>query len=824
MRISLLFEEFVQDLRYGARLLVCSPGFTIAAVASLAIGIGVTTVLFTNLQSTVFREVPGVADAEKLVRVQRPVPYANLEQFRDSSGQFESLAGFIGPVPFVVSESGNKSERIWGHVATPDYFSVLGVRPLAGRLFGPEEQKPGGAGVAVISAALANSRFQGAAAAVGRTIRVNGQLLTILGVTPGKFAGASPFLASADLWVPTTAPPPVAPELQRVRDRIPAFDVIGRLMPGRSFRQAEASLESFTRQLEQIHNDPGRERKEQRIRLMPGGRLFPVPDEDLPAALGLPVVLAALVLLMACGNVANMLIARGMARKREIAVRLSIGASRGRLVRQMLAESSLLALLGGTAGLLFTSQVMSFYGSLRPILPNHIYLDFGFDWLALATAAFVSLIAAVAVGLMPALQSTRDDVSTAIKSTSAPRLGAWRWLSLRNAVVTNQVMASMVLLLLTGFIVVGFSRSSSLDLGFETRNLYLINIDPVRDGYDSETTAQKVEQLRQRLKQMQGVTSVSLAQSLPVAFTSGESITDAKMEAVGSTRSIGALRSDRVGEEFFETAGIAIQRGRGFTGRDVSSGSQVVVVNETMAQRIWPGQDAVGNQVEFEGRSHEVIGIARDIRPAMPVGASQPAVYQPVFPADYTVPSRYGLTILVRMTPSLDAVSRLRAEVENADPKLTIFSVRRMEDIARESLFFVQLAVNVYGAMGIFAMILACTGLAGVTAYSVARRRREIGIRMALGSPKSDVYRLVLKESAYMILIGGSLGLCIALAVMRALNSVLTALADATRTSTADPLLLVGAPILLTSVSLLVCYFPARQAALIDPASSLRAE
>jgi len=219
-----------------------------------------------------------------------------------------------------------------------------------------------------------------------------------------------------------------------------------------------------------------------------------------------------------------------------------------------------------------------------------------------------------------------------------------------------------------------------------------------------------------------------------------------------------------------------------------------------------------------------VIGIARDIRAALPLGSSQPSVYEPVFPADYAVPSRYGLTILVRVMPGFDAISRLRDEAATADPNLTVLNVRRMEDIARESLFFAQLAVNVYGSVGIFAMILACTGLAGVTAYSVARRRREIGIRMALGSPKHQVYRLVLRESAYMILIGASVGLCIALAVMRILNSVLTAVSDATRTSTGDPLLLVGAPLLLVVISLAVCYFPARKAVSIDPASALRAE
>ncbi len=827
MNAKRLLAEFGQDIRFGARLIGRSPGFTLAATASLAIGIGVSAFLFTNLQSTVFREVPGVRGARELVRLQTPIPYANFEEFRERSSQFESLAAFAGPVPFVAGEPGSRPERLWGHLASPEYFSVLGVQAQAGRLFGRDEQRPGGMGVTVIGARLAQTRFGGPSAAVGRTLRINGQALTVIGVTPEGFLGAAPFVASADLWVPTTAPPSAAPELMRLRDRTPSFDLIGRLRSGHTYRQAEAELEAMTRQLEQIHNDPGKDRKEPRIRLLPGGRLFPVRDEDMPAALGLPIVLAVLVLVMACGNVANMLIARGTARRREVAIRLSVGASRGRLVRQLLAESCLLALLGGAAGLLLAGQMMSFYESLRPMLPGYIYLDFSFDWRAVAMAAFISIVAAVGVGLLPALQVTGLDISAALKGSglSGPsklrRLGL---LSLRNVVVANQVVTSMVLILLTGFIAVGFSRSSAVDLGFDTRNLYLLSVDPVRDGYGETAAALQIERLREKLKQVQGVAAVSLAQTLPVAFTSGESITAAKVEVVGGPRSISSLRSDHVGDGFFETAGIPLLRGRGFTTRDVASRARVMVVNETMARQVWPNTEPVGQLVDFEEHMHEVIGVARDIRSAIALRPTLPAVYQPASPVDFAIPSKNGATVLVRVQPGFDAATRLRQEVENTTPNITLLDLRKMDDIAGESLYFARLAVNIYGAVGIFALLLACTGLAGVTAYTVARRAREIGIRMALGARRRHVYRLVLKESALLIAIGCLVGMGLALALMRILSSILTAVAESTQTSMSDPLLLVGAPLLLAGLALLVCCIPARQATHVDPASILKAE
>ncbi len=818
-----LLEEFAQDLRFTARQLLRSPAFTLAAIASLAIGIGVTTVLFTNLQSTIFRSLPGVPNTERLVRIQRPLPYENLRHFQQS-GPFASLAGFVGPVPFLISEGNSKPERIWGHIATPGYFEVLGVRPLAGSFFPPSDQTTAAPSIAVISETLANTRFQSPQQAVGRTIRLNGQPVTIIGVTPPKFAGASPFLASAGIWIPSNAPLALAPELRTLQTRTPVLEIFGRLRPAQSFRQAEAALEPITRELERLHADPNRESQTPRIRLLPGGRLFPLPDEDLPGALGLPIVLASLVLFMACGNVANMLIARGMSRRREIAVRLSIGASRARLIRQMLAESTLLAALGGLAGLLLASQIMSFYESLRPMLPSHIYFDFSVDWRALAIAALASGLSALAVGLLPALQSTSHDVSGALKSSGSPRLGPWRWLNLRNIVVTNQVAASMLLLLLTGFIVLGFGRSTNFDLGFDTRNLHLVNIDPVRDGFSPAEAAQTVDRLAQRFQRLSGVESVSIAQTLPLAFSSGETITDAKVDLAGGAQALTAIRGDRVGADFFAATRIPLLHGRGISRRDVDSSAPVLVVNETLAQRNWPGQNPIGFQLDFEGKRHEVIGVARDIRPGMPLGAGQPSVYLPLLPAAYATPSRYGLTLLVRTAPGVDAQQLLKTELANFDHRLTPLGIRRMHDIARESLFFAQLAVNVYGSMGVFAMILACTGLAGVTAYAVARRRREIGIRLALGSSQAAVYRLVMKESALMILIGGATGLLLAIAVMRALASLLNTLAEATRTSASDPMLILGAPLLLASIALLVCFVPARQTLRIDPTVALREE
>jgi predicted permease len=816
-------EALLQDLRFAVRQLMHSPGFTLAAVGCLTIGIGVTTAMYSNMRSTVFGGLPGVPESKELVRLQSPMPYGNWEEFRKRGDQFAALAAFLGPAPFELARDSEEPERFWGHLVTPNYFETLGVHALAGRVFGPVEEQPRGARVVVISERLWRQRFGLSISAIGKTVRINGQSVEVIGVAPKGFVGASPMLAAADIWIPTTASPTLAPELHRLTDRRTRFDFIGRLQQGRTVAQAEAALEPLARQLEQVHNDAEKDRREPRVRLISGGRLFPVRDEDLPKVIALPAILVGLVLLMACGNVANMLVARSAARRREIAVRLSIGGGRGRIVRQLLTESLVLATLGGAGGLLLARGQTNYFDSLRAAMPGYIYFEYKLDWHALVFSVLATFGAAVLFGLAPALDATREDIVSGLKPAT-PRLGGGRLFSLRNILVFHQVVASMVLVLITGFIVVGVSRSTSANLGFDYRHLYVLGVDPVRDGYEPQRATEFFGQLPQRLSAVPGVISVSVAQTLPVALSGSESLVSAKAELAGGSKGLGAIRSDRVGPGFFETMGIPVLRGRGFDRHDAARDSRAVVVNETMARQVWPGQNPVGSTLEFQGTMHEVVGVAGDIRSAMPLGPQVSAVYLPLDPSDFAVPTRDGVTVVARVQPGFDAASRLRGEIGRIDRNLTVFNVRRMEDVVGQIYQLARLVTGVYGAMGVFALILATVGLAGVTAHSVARRTHEIGIRAALGATQGDVLRLVLRESVLIVALGGAVGLAIALAALRGMASILEAMSQATRTSGNDPLLLVGVSALLIGLSMAACYLPARRAARIDPADALKSE
>jgi predicted permease len=565
-------ETVFQDVRFASRLLVRSPGLVVSAVACLAIGIGITTAIYGIMQSLVFRDLPGVTHSSGLVKIQALMPYGNWEELRKPGGPFSALAAYRAPVPFVLAQPDGRQDRIWGQLATPDYFAVLGVRPAAGRLFGPAEERDGEGHVAVISYRMWQTRFGGEPSIVGRTIRVNGRSVTVAGVAAPGFLGASPMLSASDLWLPTTAPAALAPELAGMRTRrAPEFELIGRLRPGVQPEQAETALEAAVRRLEEVHGDANRDRKERRVILLPGGRLYPIRDEDLPKAMGLPFMLVGLILLMACGNVANMLIARGAVRQREIAVRIATGAGRGRIVRQLLTESVMLSAAGGAAGLALAEWIVQRYRAMSSMFPSFTEFPMSLDWRALVFSAVLTTVCGLLFGLAPALESTRQAVAVGLKPDSGVRPRALRWLSLRNILVANQVAASVVLLMITGFIVVGFGSSANGELGFNYRNLYLFNVDPVRDGYDAARAAAYFERLPQRLAAVPGVSSVSVAETLPVAFTGTEAVISAKVDLFAGPRSAGTIHADRVGAGFFETVGLEVLRGRGFQQRDIAS-------------------------------------------------------------------------------------------------------------------------------------------------------------------------------------------------------------------------------------------------------------
>jgi len=825
------FRDLFRDLRHASRLLARSPGFTLAATGCLAIGCGVTSAMYNQVNGTIFRDVPGVTDPAALVRLQRPVSFPN---FRDlaanRTGQFSIAAAYQGPVPFKVGSRGSRAERIWGHIASPNYFEALGTKAAVGRLF--TENSDG----VVISHRLWKSRFAGDPSIAGLAIEINGQPAMIRGVTEAGFVGASPTTAAADLWVSTGAPAAMAPELGAIEDRRATnFQMIGRLMPGIVPGQAEQALESAARNLEQVHNLPGQESKERRILFLPGGRMFPVRDQDLPKAIGFPVLLCTLVLLMACGNVANMILARNLARTREVAVRVSLGAGPGRILRQLFAESLVLSVLGAIGGTAFALWFHSLSGSMKPILPAYAEFTTPFQWQSVAFTLLIAAGSAFVFGAAPALRASRTDVYTGLKSRSAGSSGASTgrsWLSLRNVLVFQQVTVSMVLLLLTSFIVLGFRRGASVDVGFRASNLYLMSLDPVRDGYSPARTAEFFRGLPSKLLEVQGVAAVSIAQSLPLAMSSGEALIGAKVEfAGGATSALGSMRVERVGEGFFRTLGVAVRAGREFTRRDEETATaRPLIVNETMAKLAWPDIAAgpagvVGRVIDFEESKWEVVGVVSDIRSAFPLAPPAPAVFRPITDAGYATPGRQGVSVVVRTVPGVpDVPGLMRRAMDAIGPDLTVFEVKSAEDDSAEMHYLTDFATYVYGGMGLFGLVLATLGLAGVTAFAVARRSHEIGIRMALGATPAGVLSLILREGAVIVAAGTVVGLAVALAAARALASFVESMGKSTETSLGDPLLLAGIPVLLATVAMLACLLPARRAMRIDPVAALRSE
>ena len=363
-------HDALRDAKYAARMLWQAPAFTLAAITCLAIGIGLTAAMYSQVQANVLREVPGVRDAAGLVRLQRPISFTYFKNLEEDRRSFSSVAAYMAPVPMVINRPGADSQRVWGHLATPNYFEVLGTRAASGHLFGADEYTPGARGV-VVSHRLWQTRLGGRESIVGESLQINGQAVTVLGVAAPGFLGASPTTAAADVWIPTTAPVAVASELVSLNSPLaPIFEVIGRLSDGVSHKLAEEVLEGRIRRLEQIHNDPARASQEPRIRLLMGGRMLAVRNEDLPRAIGFPLVLVSLVLLMACGNVANLILAHNTARRREIAVRLSLGAGPGRIVRQLLTEGLILTALGASVGAAFSLWLLSIFDSMRPMVPG----------------------------------------------------------------------------------------------------------------------------------------------------------------------------------------------------------------------------------------------------------------------------------------------------------------------------------------------------------------------------------------------------------------------------------------------------------------------
>ena len=836
-----------RDAVYGLRMLLRSPGFAAVGALSLTLGIGVCSVFYSEINSMVLRPLPGASHPEALVALEAFSSYPYFERYRDQTAVAAATAAFAGPVPFSVARDASeeaKAERVFGHLVSPEYFSTLGVEPALGRFFRPETEKEGAAPVAVLSDRFWRARLNADPRVVGRVLRLNGKPVTVVGVAPRDFLGVFP-IAAADVFVPATVGAAIAPELGggmlHQRDQA-AFRVVLRLAPGVKMAAAESALDAVRRHLDDEGSVPESERKGRQVRLLSASGMMPMPADQRYTTYTFVAILMGLILSLACTNLANLLLARGSERRKEIAIRLAVGADRSRLVRQLLTESVLLAIAGGIGSLAFTYWMTSLISSMR--LPTPVAIEFNVrpDWSVLLLVFGLSVLVGIAFGLAPALASTRPDVTPALKEGGLTRLRGYRRFGLRNFLVVWQVASSLMLVLIAGFLVLGYGRTSHIDPGFETGGLFLLQLDPAHDGYTADQSARLLDRLPERLSRLPTVRAVTLAEAAPFAdFVAPPNARVAAPQATGEVQ-VSVVRQ-RIGSAYFATIGVPLIRGREFTQQDLRApapdAAQPALVNQTAAAALFGAEDPLGRRIRDvrSSKSMTIVGVTRDLKPGFLASKPVAAVFVPLAfdmaapPSDVfrglntgNLGPAPGATIVFRGPSGQDAMAAVRSEVTSFDPHLTVFNARTMQEQIGQMNSLIQLSSFFYGGIGLFGLILASIGLAGVTAYAVARRHKEIGIRMALGARHGQVLRLVMQEGAALVAAGTVLGFAGALLISRALASMTAELARAFGAGTGDPLLLIGAPLLLGGLALLACYLPARRVTHIDPLAALRQE
>ena len=841
-------KEIRQDLRYGLRTLAKSPGFTAVALISLTLGICIATCAISEMNGLVLRTLPGVPHPEQLVAVLAPTSYPNFKRYQEEKKLFSSAAAYIAPVPFAVRSDGG-TQRTWGQLVCSTYFSAFGITPYLGRTFDLQDEQPGRASTVVISYRYWQEHLNADSSIIGKTLSVNGHPATLIGIAPAGFLGASPFIFVADLWMPFSVGPAIAPELSDDalnRRDVQMFRVVGRLQPGVTRDQAEAALDAITQQLQQDNAEQGRERNGRRLFLVDGGKLLPLRKEDQPFFTSFLLLMAALVMLIACSNVANMMLARAMDRRREIAVRLSLGASRARLVRQLLTENMIVASTAGVIGFFLSMWLTHLLSRLRMPFPMPVAYNFEPDRRVLLFTIAMTVSTGLLFGLAPALQATGSEIAPALKEAGTVYFRRFRSMSLRNLLMISQMAGSLTLLVLLGLLSVGIQTTMGMQAGFDPQNLYLTSMDPIRDGYPRERVADFFEKLLDGVQKTPGVVSAALTEAVPVSLAN-----QAVTVTVPNSRSqqiIDKAAKHVVGKDYFSTTGIQIRLGRAFSKDDETNHGNDVIVSEAFVRRLWNGENPIGRRIEigntevpakilpgsFDYRSqssaaskqiYEVAGVAGDVAEGLVVEKPRPAIYFPLRPADYDRPSLEGVTIIVRTTPGTDAIATVRQQIAALSEQITPFNAMTMREHIEQFMSPLRAAAWTYGLIGIFGLVLASVGLGGVTAYSVTQRRHELAVRMAVGAGKRDVMALVLKEGAYLIGIGTALGMSCAWAGEHALSAMSATVGKInTSTSSSDPVVMIGAPLLLATLALLACYLPARRSTRINPVTALRQE
>lgn len=812
-----------QDLRYGARMLVRSKGFTAAALISIALGVSVNTTIFSFINAALLRPLP-VPQPDRLVRLWDgdASSYPDYVAYRNEAGAFAGIAAYAQRDMSLTS--GEETERVWGEIVSGNYFDVLGVPPAQGRTFAPEEDSTQGTHpVVVISGRLWKRRFNSDPTLIGKTVFITNKPFTVVGITSEEFAGAN-LLTPPDLWIPTMSEPLVHPGSTSLNSPDDGWlNLIGRLKPGVSLAQARAETLVIASRLHQARKarQTGPEEKGGRqVSVEPARGLIVSPEGRTTTVfiVFLLLTVVTLVLLVACANVANMLLARAVTRRKEIAVRLTLGASRWRVVRQLLTESLLLALAGGGAGLLLSLWSAELLQSLMPQSPDGFRapLDTSPDVRVLLYTLFLSMMTGVVFGLVPALQASKPNLVSALKDEAVGF--SWRRLSLRSTLVVGQVAVSLLLLVSAGLFLRNLQNTQNANPGFQIENGFVMTYDLGLANYNAARGALFHEEILARVRAVPGIRAASLAEYVPLGGGGNKSPLYIEGEATVLERldEDSMLSHATVATDYFKTMGIVLLGGRDFGESDTTAGPRVVIVNETLARRLAPDGNAIGKRIRMDSKGDymEVIGVAKDIKYDYLAEKTPYFAYRPL-----TQQYRTRMTLHVRASDNQEAmINQVRSQVRALDPNLPLTEVKTLAEHMRGPLAPARLLAWLSGAFGILALLLAATGLYGVMAYLVSGRSKEFGIRLALGASGKDLLRLVLTEGITLVGVGMLLGLLASAALTRVLQSVLYDV------SATDPATFVGVALLLAAATLLACYIPARRATKIDPMVALRHE
>ena len=824
--VGQMIRDTWRDAALALRILKSSPGVTLVAVVSIGLAIGMATGIFSQIQSMMLAPVPGIQAPGELVSSSIPVSFPTYEAFVED-GPFTEVAGYIGTVPLSWSDEKRVSRRIWGQVVTPNYFEVLGAEIQIGRAFSVAETVP----VALISDRVWVQNFGADPGVVGEAIWLNGHPATLIGVTGPGFLGATPMIGAADVWVPAdpliTFIPELAPGLLADPYRR-VFSVVGRLHDDRR-AEAEAQLDTILRRFDPLERLEEPTARGRRVSLLNAGRKMPLRDQDLPLVIAVPIFLVFLMLGIAAANVGTMLLARAAGRRQEIAIRLALGATRGRLLRQLLTENMVLALAAGAAGLVFAWGYKYLIDSAIEVVLGESGTAFlniepwSIEGRTLVFVLGVALVSGLMFGIAPAFHALRSSVAGSLKPGGGGGFAGFRRLSLRNLLVLFQVAGSLALLLLTGFIVLGVHRTTNLDTGFASDNLVMVSLDPIRDGYSRERAVEFFEGLRDRVKTLPGTVEAALSYEVPFGMRSAGTSVRAKNANLEQLESfLTTVQTRRVGPGFVETLSLPVHRGRPLdaTDREVPR----VMVNATLAGQMWPSGDALGRTLELGETPHEVTAVLGDLQASGVMNLVVPTAYLLMSEQDLAQPSPYGMTLLVRETPGSRAMDSIHDLLRVSDPDVALFDTTTATDEIAAALYSNQLNMLIYGGIGLFGLLLAAVGVGGITAYAVMQRRKEIAIRVALGARRAHVIGLVTKEATVLIAVGMVAGVGVAYGATRLLGAVFSGLATVTGSTLSDPVLIVGAPLMLALLTLGACYFPARRSLGILPATALKEE